>query len=47
MVYALSTKSVNFFLIGGMSAVQGKFSIRRLIVAIYHVTMVTFDSVNV
>jgi len=30
-----------------MSAVEEKFSIRRLIVAIYHVTMVAFDSVNV
>lgn len=35
------------FLIGGMSAVEEKFSIRRLTVALYYVTMVAFESVNV
>jgi hypothetical protein len=52
IVYFLST-NLKFagvlisFLIGGMSAVEEKFSIRRIIVVIYHVTMVAFYSVNV
>lgn len=52
MVYVLSTnmkfaKSVNFFSYWRYECSGRKFSIRRLTVAIYYVTMGTFDSVNV